>query len=199
MKNMKKNKTLRTALIVVAVLMVGLTIAYAATLLSSNLNISVNKVTQNAMEWNVGFNPGNVTGTASGSSDSTGRSCGTATVTATTVTVADTTLSKPNDKCTYALTVKNTGGIDATLKTITAVKPTSTQCTISGASMTCGNLVYKLTTDSSGSTLLTSGGTLVKTNGTQPVYLVISYEGSDVNSSAVNQTLGGFTLLYEQK
>ncbi len=199
--NKKDQRQLLTIVGVIALVVVGVTVAYAAGLLNSVLNIGVNKVTQSGLDWNVAFQTGSITPTVGGSG-SDGRSCGAATATATTVTVADTELSKPGDKCTYALTVENTGGIDATLATITPVAPTSTQCTNSGASMVCGNITYKLTTDSAGETLLTQGGTVTKASGaspTQAMYLVIEFTGSTPSSSTVVQNLGGFTLVYEQK
>ncbi|MBR1386575.1 MAG: hypothetical protein IJ568_07070 [Bacilli bacterium] len=196
-KSQKKNqKQLLTIVGAVVLLIVGISVVYAA--LSTTLNITVGSVTQSQMSWNVAFQTGTVNATAGGTS-ATGRSCGAATVTADTVSVASTTLSKPDDSCTYALNIKNTGSIDATLATITPVAPGSTSCTNSGASMVCGNITYKLTTDSAGSTLLTTGGTLAKTNGTLPVYLVIKYTGSTPSSTAVEQSSGGFTLVYNQK
>ena len=196
-KSQKKNqKQLLTIVGAVVLLIVGISVVYAA--LSSTLSITTGSVTQSEMSWNVAFQTGTVNATPGGTS-ATGRVCGAATVTADTVTVANTTLSKPEDSCTYALTVKNTGSLDATLATITPVHPGSTSCTNSGASMVCGNITYKLTTDAAGTTLLTTGGTLAKTNGTLPVYLVIKYTGATTNTSEVVQTAGGFTLVYNQK
>ena len=195
-KNTKKNqKDLSTIVLLLIVVVVGMSIAYAA--LSATLTVKVNSLTQNSLSWNVAFQTGSVTGTPGGSG-SAGRSCGTATVTTNSVTVADTELSKPDDSCTYALTIKNTGSIDAVLGTITAVSPTSTSCTNSGASMVCGNITYKLATNSDGSTLLTTNSTLAKTNGTLPVYLILKYTGTEVNNSTVVQSNGGFTLVYNQ-
>ena len=196
-KSQKKNqKQLLTIVGAVVLLIVGISVVYAA--LSSTLNITVGSVTQSEMSWNVAFQTGTVNATPGGTS-ATGRVCGAATVTADTVTVAATTLSKPEDSCTYALTVKNTGSLDATLATITQVTPSGVSCTKSGASMVCGNITYKLTTDASGETLLTTGGTLAKTNGTQSLYLVLKYTGTTTNNAAVDQTAGGFTLVYNQK
>jgi len=196
-KTKKDSKKLLSIVGAVLLVLVGVTVAYAA--LSQALNITISKVTQQGIEggWNVAFETGNVTATEGGTS-ATGRTCGTATVTADTVTVADTTLSKPDDSCTYALTIKNTGGIDAELATITPNSPTSTSCTPSGASMVCGNITYKLTTDAAGTTLLTTGGILAKTSGTLPVYLVVKFTGSGTSSTTVEQANGGFTLVYNQ-
>jgi len=192
----KNQKQMLTIVGAIVLLIVGISIAYAA--LSSTLNITTGSVTQGSMSWSVGFQPGTVEATVGGTSD-TGRSCGDATVTANTVTVANSTLSKPDDSCTYQLAIKNTGTLDAVLTTITPVHPASTTCTDSGASMVCGNLTYKLSTDAAGTTLLPLNGTLAKTTGSQTVYLIVKYTGTEINSTAVEQSAGGFTLVYTQK
>ena len=189
-------RTLLGVIYAMVVILTGISVAYAA--LSTTLNVTVNKVTQNALTWNVGFQTGTVPVTPGGEGSSVA-TCGAASVTASTVTVAESTLSKPNDSCTYTLTVKNTGGIDATLGTITPKNPESTSCTNSGASMVCGNITYKLTTDAAGTTLLTTGGTLAKTNGTQTIYLVVKYTGSGLVSNEIAQNSGGFSLVYNQQ
>ncbi len=195
---MSRNKKIRTALIVVAVLMVGLTVAYAATLLSSNLNISVNKVTQQAINWNVGFTGSSATAAAGGSS-AEGRSCGTATITPTTVTVAATTLSKPQDSCTYTLNIANSGDINAKIKTITATNPTGTgvSCTGSGAQIVCGNITYTLATNSGGTTLLTTN-TALNAGASTTVFLRAEFTGSTPSSSQVVQSGAAFSIVYEQ-
>ncbi len=196
-KNNKMDTKKMSVLIIFLVLAIfAVSIAYSA--LSQSLNITATSVTESALTWNVAFQTGSVTGVEGGSSSSSGRSCGVATVTANSVSVATTTLSKPDDSCTYALTINNTGTIDAILGTITAVNPTSTSCTSSGASMVCGNITYLLSTSSSGSPLLTTGGTLAKTSGTLNLYLVIKYTGSTVSEEDMTQSNGGFTLVYNQ-
>ena len=197
MKNLKNNQSLHLVLAVALVLLVGVSIAYAA--LSTTLNITFGKITQNALTWNVAFNPtGTVNATAAGTSD-TGRTCGAATVAATTVTVADTSLSKPGDKCTWALTVKNSGTVGAKLNTITPTAPSGTTCgTASGGNLVCGNITYNLTTDASGGTVLTTGGALAA-GGTQTIYLVAKYTPTNaVQSTAITQTGAKFALVYGQ-
>ena len=195
-KSQKKNQRDMLKIVGAIVLVIaGLSVAYAA--LQSTLNISTSSVTQGSSTWNVAFQTGTVTPTVGGTS-ATGRSCGDATVTANTVTVATTTLSKPQDKCTYALVVQNTGSIDAVLNTITPVVPASTTCTQGTASMVCGNITYKLATDTSGTPELATGSTLANTSGTQNVYLIIEYTGTTTSSTAVQQNAGGFTLVYGQ-
>ena len=126
-------------LLIVAVLLVGVTVAYAA--LSATLNVTVNKVTQNAGSFSVVFNNtgSSVAATTVGGTSATGRSCGTATITASSVTISDTQLSKPDDSCQYTLVLKNTGTITAKLVSITPTNPSGTTCsTSSGARMICG-------------------------------------------------------------
>lgn len=195
MKNENK-KTMYIAICALILAVIGISIAYAA--LSTNLNIQSASITQNALNWDVHFQSGTVTPTSSGTS-STGRSCGNATVNATTVSTAATTLSKPGDTCTYALKVQNTGDIDANLATITPTAPNSTSCTtIDGANMVCGNITYKLTTDQNGQNLLTTNRTLAKTNGVLDLYLVITYSGTETNTTPVTHNGGSFTLVYNQ-
>ena len=94
MRNKQKFSVMLSAMLV---LLVGLSIAYAA--LSTTLNVTVSSVgSQGGMSWNVGFTGSSATPTVLGTS-ATGRSCGTATITTTAVTIADTTLSKPDDSC----------------------------------------------------------------------------------------------------
>lgn len=193
--NKRHHKTFLVSAGAILVLLISITIIYAA--LSTTLNITINRVSQNALTWNVAFSTGSVTPTVGGTGDA-GRSCGTATVDATTVTVANTTLSKPEDSCTYQLTINNTGSIDAKLGTITPVHPSSTNCTDSGASMVCGNITYKLATNSTGTTLLATNSTIANTTGTQTVYLIIKYTGATTSNTSTTQSSGGFTLVYNQ-
>ena len=64
--------------------------------------------------------------------------------------------------------------------------------------MVCGNITYKLTTNSGGSTLLTTSAGNLTAGSSLTVYLVAEYTGTTVNSSAVTQTGGKFTLVYNQ-
>ena len=190
-KEQQNNKTILIVTILCAALF-GLSIAYAA--LSATLTITMGKVTQNALSWNVGFETGTVTGTKTG-----GATCGQATATADTVTVANTTLQTLHDKCVYKLKIKNTGSVAAQLSSITAKSPSSVTCNTSTTSqMVCGNITYKLTTDAAGSSLLGTGGTLAATSGTLDVYLSAEYTGTETGSAS-EQNNGGFTLVYSQK
>lgn len=191
-----QNRNIKFLLLLAVFLMVGVGVAYAA--LSTTLDITFNTVTQNALTWNVAFQAGTVTPTVGGTS-STGRSCGTATVTADSVTVAETSVSKPGDKCTYELVIENTGTVDARLSSITPTSPSSKTCqTAAGGLLECDNISYKLTTDAAGTTEFTSGGTIAA-DATQTVYLVISYiPTTTVQATADTQTNAKFTLSYTQ-
>ena len=191
---MKSRTGLINILVAVIILIIGITVAYAA--LSTELNITTNKITQSALTWNVGFTGSTATATVGGTS-STERSCGTATITPTTVTIADTKLSKPDDSCRYTLTVKNNGTIGAKLTAIDPTRPSGTTCgTESGPTMVCGNITYLLASDTS-ETPLALNSTLAA-NASQTVYLYVKYTGTGVNSSAVNQTGASFSLVYSQ-
>ena len=198
---MKKNYIM--ILIVALITIAGVAIAYAA--LSAVLTITTNKITQQNLTWQVGFLTGNVSGTPSGTSTD-GIVCGTATVGANAITIADTTLSKPEDTCTYAFTIKNTGDISAKLNTIiptsatgtgVSCTPTSATTTV-GASMVCGNITYKITTDSAGTNPLYTGTILSATTGSQPVYLIVKYTGSTISENSIVQSGGMFTFTYAQ-
>lgn len=194
MKSLKKNNL--NMIIFTLVLSLGcLTIAYAV--LSTTLNISFGNVTQNAITWDVGFEGTTVEGVSGGTSD-TGRSCGLASLTSNTVTLASTSLSKPGDKCTYPLKIKNNGGIVAELAAITPRSPTDISCTATGPSMVCGNITYKLANDSEGTTSLSLNTTL-GIEEEKIAYLVVSYTGNTLNSTSVTQANGGFTITYNQK
>lgn len=194
---MRNRKVLNITLAVITVLVLGIVVAYAA--LSAALNITFNGVTQNKLTWNVAFQGNSVNASSSGTS-STGRTCGVATVTATSVTVATTTLSKPEDKCIYTLTVKNGGDIGAKLTSITPTRPTGTNVSCSsanGPTMLCGNITYKLTSDSGGATALATNTTLAA-GASSTIYLVASYTGTSLSTSQITQSGARFTLNYAQ-
>ena len=190
-----RSKELKYLLLVAAIFVIGTGVAFAA--LSATLTITFGSITQNSLTWDVAFQGTSATATVGGTS-ATGRTCGTATITSNSVTVAATTLSKPGDKCTYQLTVANNGTVNAKLSTITPTAPSSTTCgTLSSGNMVCGNITYKLTSDSSGATLLPTNTTL-NTGATQTMYLVISYNSESLATSQITQSGAKFSLVYEQ-
>ena len=195
---MLKSKKSLIIILLILIFSVGIiSIAFAA--LSQTLNITSGKVTQNALTWNVGFVAGTYTGDAYGTS-STGRSCGNITATRSTLTVANTTLSKPGDKCSYYLASSNDGSLDAYLQSITYTQPTSTTCTIVQANtdedyqygyMTCGNLRYYL--DSSCDYLNN-----LESDDIKNFYLTVEYIGNSLNGSAVTQRNAKITISYTE-
>lgn len=200
----KKNMYIFVSILVVVAIVIS--IAYAT--LSTNLTVKYSKVTQSSQTWNVGFVPASsVSATALGTS-STGRSCGTATVTANSVTVANTTLSKPGDACRWELQIQNTGTIDAKLSEIQYVMPTGiTDCTITQdrTQMDCGNISYKMSSNESGGTRLVANGnststTKVDAGDTITVYLHAIYLPTDsVNATAVEHNNVQTKLIFIQK
>jgi hypothetical protein len=195
-------KKLQTILVAVLLLVVTMSIGYAA--LSTTLTITGNNVVQAGLTWNIGFTGSSVTGVVKGGTSNTGRDCKTASITSSSVTLTDgVQLSKPGDKCSYTLNIKNNGSIAGVLYSITPSEPASTSCTKTNATssasaqMVCGNLTYKLAASDDGATALPTGSTLA-INGTKTVYLVIEYTGTDVHSTQINQAGGKFTIVYNQ-
>lgn len=195
MKNERKSLFVIVTILAVAVL--GLSIAYAA--LSTTLTARLGQVSQSAQVWAVGFEEGTVAGQKSGTSTED-ITCSNATVSTSQAAVTgDVILQKPGDTCTYQLKIKNTGSIDANLSLITPTQPSGVTCeSASGAKMVCGNITYKLTTDQAGETLLTADRLLVKTTGELTVYLIATFSGTTVSSSEVTHTGVQFTLNYSQ-
>ena len=196
---MKKDKLIIFVIFILMIATLALSIAFSS--LSTLLNINYGDVNQTAQTWDVGFDiSGSPLAASSTGTSPAGRICGAATITKDSVSVADTQLSKPGDTCTWALTVKNNGTIDAELNSVTPITGENS-CTISGSSMECGNITYKLATDTAGTTLLSSqlNSTLAKTNGTKDVYLIATYSSNSIGGSSNTQSGIGFTILYNQK
>ncbi len=201
---MERNKNYVMILAIALAAVAGVAVAYAA--MSTVLTITTNKVTQTAVGGTIGFDTaGSPVSATPGGTSATGRSCGTATVTTNAVTVADTTLSKPDDSCTYALSIKNTYGFAWKLSTLVPTAPSSTECatvqsatTSVGAKLVCGNITYMITTNAAGTTPLLQNASLAATTGTQPVYLIVKFTGSAPSGSAVTQSGAKFTFTYAQ-
>ena len=193
---MLKNKNSLLIILGVAVVSFGaVSIAFAA--LSQTLNITSGKVTQNALTWDVGFVEGTYTGTPDGTSNN-GLSCGSITATRSTLTVANTTLSKPGDVCYYDIPISNTGDLDAYLQSISYTKPTSTTCTILDpkvnssyryGNLSCGNVIYYI---SSACAYINS----VPHNESKELSLVIKYVGDSLNTATVTQKNAKISILY---
>jgi uncharacterized repeat protein (TIGR01451 family) len=196
---MKKDKSIIFVIFILMIATLALSIAFSS--LSTLLNINYGDVNQSAQTWDVGFDTsGSPLAASSTGTSAAGRICGAATITKDSVSVADTQLSKPGDTCTWSLTIQNLGTIDAELNSVTPIIGENS-CTISGSSMECGNITYKLATDQAGTTLLSSqiNSTLAKTNGTKDVYLIATYSSNSIGGSSNTQSGIGFTILYNQK
>lgn len=196
---MKKDKSIIFVIFILMIATLALSIAFSS--LSTLLNINYGDVNQSAQTWDVGFDTsGSPLAASSTGTSAAGRICGAATITKDSVSVADTQLSKPGDTCTWSLTIQNLGTIDAKLNSVTPIIGENS-CTISGSSMECGNITYKLATDQAGTTLLSSqiNSTLAKTNGTKDVYLIATYSSNSIGGSSNTQSGIGFTILYNQK
>ncbi len=196
---MKKDKSIIFVIFILMIATLALSIAFSS--LSTLLNINYGDVNQSAQTWDVGFDTsGSPLAASSTGTSAAGRICGAATITKDSVSVADTQLSKPGDTCTWALSILNLGTIDAELNSVTPIIGENS-CTISGSSMECGNITYKLATDQAGTTLLSSqiNSTLAKTNGTKDVYLIATYSSNSIGGSPNTQSGIGFTILYNQK
>lgn len=192
----KDRKPLYVSLLALIIAVVGISIAYAA--LSTSLKVNFGEVTRHAFVWDVKLKNETVTGISSGTS---GTTCGTVTVTDSSTIVDEVTLDKPGDKCVYPITVQNKGDIDANLLNVAATSPRGVSCDSSIESkLVCGNIVYQLTSDAAGTTLLRRNNQRIsKTNGISEFYLVVSYEvsGNALNIDATH-TDAGFTLVYGQ-
>lgn len=192
---MKKDKSIIFVIFILMIATLALSIAFSS--LSTLLNINYGDVNQSAQTWDVGFDTsGSPLAASSTGTSAAGRICGAATITKDSVSVADTQLSKPGDTCTWSLTIQNLGTIDAKLNSVTPIIGENS-CTISGSSIECGNITYKLATDQAGTTLLSSqiNSTLAKTNGTKDVYLIATYSSNSIGGSSNTQSGIGFTIL----
>ena len=117
-KRIDRNATF-CLLVGLMIIMSSLFVAYSA--LKTTLTITNGKVNQNAMTWKVGFVPGTVTGVGKNGTET----CGTATVTENEIKGFSTVLTKPGDQCTYEVTLKNSGTIDAEITNISSIQTTS--------------------------------------------------------------------------
>ena len=198
----------RLLLLIAVLAVVSIGTAYAA--LSATLTVTVNKVTQSALEWNPRITTCTVSTVGTSTTET---SCGAATVASNglSVTIADTKLSKPEDACIYKCTISNVKtGTPATLPAkINSVVPTSPSgitCSNTSASssesakMVCGNITYGIyaTASTSGTTSNFTTGQTIASGSTKDFYLVAQYTGTTVNSTAVTHTGGKFTFTLGQ-
>ncbi len=171
MKN--KNALIGGLLAVVLIMAVG----YAV----FSTNLTINSSASVTSTWKVLFDNTATSGTATGSA-----SCGTITYSNSdmTATISNTTLTKPGDKCTYSLTIKNTGTLDATLAAPTL---TGTSCTVSGltCTSTSGHIKYTVTSPA---------GSLANTSGTKTMTVTAEFPDATVSSATVETSSLAITI-----
>ena len=186
------NKVQNIVLGVLAVALIGITVAYAT--LTQQLKIN-GTATVKAGTWDVHFEnlQGSVTGSAvlDTSSSKLGIQTG-----STTISGKLGTLSNPGDSITYTFDIVNKGNIPAILSSAPTISTPSCSATgnDAGATTVCGNLTYTLTY-SDGSTIA-KNDTLAATSGKKSAKLVVTYKSTatsvvntDVEVSNIAATL----------
>lgn len=186
------NKVQNIVLGVLAVALIGITVAYAT--LTQQLKIN-GTATVKAGTWDVHFEnlQGSVTGSAvlDTSTSKLGIQTG-----STTISGKLGTLSKPGDSITYTFDIVNKGNIPAILSSAPTISIPSCSATgnDAGATTVCGNLTYTLTY-SDGSTIA-KNDTLAATSGKKTAKLVVTYKSTatsvvntDVEVSNIAATL----------
>lgn len=194
----RRKRLVFTIIFVLVISIASISIGYAA--LSTSLSVTMNKITQNAMTWNIGFKTGTVSGTATANTSGS-ISCGSATATATTISGVAPSLAM-GDKCAYTFYIQNNGTIGGKISSINITKPTGVTCSTSGSTMTCGNIVYKLRYISATSnTLVAIGDTIAAKSGSTAtsisVVLTIEHNGS-VETAAYTQSGFQYTINFTQ-
>ena len=209
MKSKSNNKSSYFVILILCIVVIGLSIAFAA--LSSQLNINFGAVSQGEQTWNVEFEQNNSISAVNFGTSSTGRTCGIASAGAIKVEVGNTTLSKPGDGCRSPLKIVNSGTRDAVLGSITFnLSNGMNNCQINSehkAIMQCGNVTYKITTDASGNNPLTySGyptndvlGNSINSGTNLNVYLFALYTGNGLVDSDTVHTNMSIDLNFVQK
>lgn len=184
------NKIQNIVLGVLAVGLIGITVAYAS--LSQNLTINgTAKVA--AATWDVhfeGMNAGTATGYA------TLPTTGKLAASGTSVSGNIGTLKAPGDTITYTFDIVNAGDINAKLGSINIGTPTCTATDSAVAAKVCGNLTYTLTYENGDA--IQVGDTLNKKT-TKKAKLVITSKNTDVVASE-DVSIDGIdaTFLYNQ-
>ncbi len=195
---MNNRKKLTTILSVLIVAVFCLTVVFAAlgqNLISTFGSGSSAAIVQKGASWNVGFETASsVTATKTGYS---GVTCGNATVSATAVTIPSVALYTPGDSCTWNVTIKNTGGLKAKLKSFTWTQPTGATCTSSSTgTYVCGNVTYSVL---KGDAVLAVGEQLPASTGSVAVKIKVEIPSNkSISSSDVTHYNGKVQLNWEQ-
>ena len=159
-------------LAVLGVILLGITIAYAALQTNLSINGTANAA---AVEWDVhitNFQRGTVVGSATGP---TAAELGNK-ITATSISDLDINLPKPGDSITYTFNIVNVGNIDAKLNSYNA----GWTC---DSGKDCSHITYTLTCTNN---MTTQNSILVKNTGTSACTLTVARNAA--TASGTNQT-----------
>ena len=186
------NKVQNVLLGVLAVGLIGITVAYAA--LTQQLKIEgTAKVA--ASTWDIHFASlvGDKTGYATLASD-TGKFA----IQANTTSISGNlgTLKAPGDTITYTFDIVNNGDINAELGTINIGTPTCTATDQSVATTVCGNLTYALTYDDG--TTIKVGDKLPKKSTKKAKIVITSKDTTVIASQDVSVDGLDATFIYNQ-
>ena len=180
---MRRKTVLTIILIITSCLSLIMVIAFA--LLSTNFTINFGNITKPSQTWNVFIQNATYTAnTGNGDTSTAGRHCPGGSATANQISInSGISLSKPNDYCSWAFTVKNDGTIDAKLSSITATGVTD--CTFSNSEVVCGPIKYYIATNSTGTSKLAVNAVVSKNNGTATYYMIAKFNQSSILTTGV--------------
>ena len=190
------NKIQNIVLGVLAVGLIGITIAYAS--LSQNLTINgTAKVA--AATWDVhfeGMNAGTATGYA------TLPTTGKLAASGTSVSGNIGTLKAPGDTITYTFNVKNAGSINAKISSITAPKLTCAPATSGGsqtvANNVCANLTYTIEYTSENPKTIAVGNTLTAGASKNITLKIVNSSNATLASEDIAVTASPMIINYAQ-
>ena len=186
----------RKILFIVIVLMLTFTVSAVYAALSSTLRITVNGINSKSdISFNVGFSTNTITGTSDGSSN-----CGSITPTTNQITNVNVYLNGgvASPYCSYQIPLVNSGTLNAKITSISQISPSNTSCTqVNNATMVCGDLRYRLCTDSSSCSTLLSTNYSISPNTTQNIYLVVDLAESGYLGDVISQTGFGFNFVFQ--
>ena len=190
------NKIQNIVLGVLAVGLIGITIAYAS--LSQNLTINgTAKVA--AATWDVhfeGMNAGTATGYA------TLPTTGKLAASGTSVSGNIGTLKAPGDTITYTFNVKNAGSINAKISSITAPKLTCAPATSGGsqtvANNVCANLTYTIEYTSENPKTIAVGNTLTSGTSKNITLKIVNNSNATLASEDIAVTASPMIINYAQ-
>ena len=190
------NKIQNIVLGILAVGLIGLTVAYAT--LSQNLTINgTAKVA--AATWDVHFETMSA-GTATGYA--TIPTSGKLAISGTTISGNIGTLKAPGDTITYTFNVKNAGSINAKISSITAPKLTCTPANTGGsqtvANNVCANLTYTIEYTSESPKTIAVGNTLTSGASKNITLKIVNSSDATLASEDITVTASPMIINYVQ-